>query len=116
MSEFNDGNLGLNGGVDEFDWKGDSSIELFPSFQDSYYVNSLHNNATSSSNVCTLTGTGMECRTCGSYDGRTSTSTLGVLVCMAIMVAWTVVKRRRAGSRLPGQVDHVSEIEEKAEH
>jgi len=52
-----------------------------------------------SSLVCALSDSGLECRVCGSSDGKTSTSTIGVLLCMSIFVAWTYVGKRRAKRR-----------------
>lgn len=45
-------------------------------------------------NVCCQPGaTGVECRTCGTIDGGTSPSTLGMLTCMGLFFAWKLWHR-----------------------
>lgn len=42
---------------------------------------------------CQPGATGVECRTCGTIDGGTSTSTLGMLTCMGLFFAWKLWHR-----------------------
>jgi|688.fasta_scaffold00009_46 hypothetical protein len=42
---------------------------------------------------CQPGASGVECRTCGTIDGRASTSTLGMLTCMGLFFAWKLWHR-----------------------
>lgn len=57
----------------------------------------------SSSTICTLSESGIECRVCGTNDGKTSTSTLGVMLCMMMIIGLAAIKRRNANRKLMGE-------------
>lgn len=55
----------------------------------------------SSAVICAF-DSGLECRVCGTNDGKTSTSALGVLLCMTVFLAWTAIGKRRNAKQRSG--------------
>jgi hypothetical protein len=81
-----------------------SNIEHFARSISIYADDSLHarwGGQESSAVICAL-DSGLECRVCGTNDGKTSTSALGVLLCMTVFLAWTAVGKRRNAKQRSG--------------
>lgn len=69
----------------------------------------LGDQASDNFTICTLSESGIECRVCSSNDGTTSSSALGVFLCMMVMMGLAAIKNRpNRRDRLSGKNCHAN--------